>query len=476
MEPLADRFLEQLRAGSADPGLLALAGDEDPARSASVFEAAARHPDLAPDLERWVPELLVGARPGHGARLLLELAEQVRADAARLDSGGLRSLSRILAGSNFLGRGLRRRPEWIRELAGPLPGPPEDQEPEDWEDLRDAKYRGLLRVAARDFGGRPFQEGLAELSALADRCLLTALRCASAEVGVPPPALFALGKLGGRELNLSSDVDLLFLYEASGPEQDVARNREVAQVARRLKQGLEVPTAEGFGYRVDLDLRPEGRTGALANSVAAALDYYEAFGAEWERQMLIRLRFVAGDAAAGQAFSQAILPFVYRRSVDPGALEHVRAMKTRIEEERRAQRLDLEHHLKEGPGGIRDVEFLLQALQLFYGGVHPELRSGNVLEGLEALGRLGILSEETALALAGAYQWLRRAEHGLQLEEERQLHTVPREPAAQRALARRMGYREPEAEQARERMLDDWTAVRAEVRGHFEELLLGGER
>jgi glutamate-ammonia-ligase adenylyltransferase len=148
-------------------------------------------------------------------------------------------------------------------------------------------------------------------------------------------------------------------------------------------------------------------------------------------------------------------------------------MKTRIEEERRRQRLDLDAHLKEGPGGIRDVEFLVQALQLFYGGAHPELRTGNVLDALGALRSLGILPDETASALSADYLWLRRAEHALQLEEERQVHTMPRGPAAQRAQARRMGYRDAEAERARQRMLDDWTAARTQVRGHFEALVLG---
>ncbi len=169
------------------------------------------------------------------------------------------------------------------------------------------------------------------------------------------------------------------------------------------------------------------------------------------------------------------MPFVYRRSVGPEALDHVRAMKTRIETERRGQRVDLDAHLKEGPGGIRDVEFLVQALQLFYGGRHPELRTGNVLGALAALARLDILAEETAGALASAYLWLRRAEHALQMEEERQVHSMPRAPEAQRAQARRMGYRDAEAERARERMLDDWTAARTEVRAHFEGLVLGGE-
>jgi glutamate-ammonia-ligase adenylyltransferase len=472
MDTLAAGFLEQLRAGRSDPERLAVSGEPEPGRAAEAFERAAAHTGLAAHLEVWVPELLVGARPGYGAERLLEIVS--RLPGGRLDPGGLSSLAKVLAASNFLARTLASRPEWAMELRGQLPGPPSRALPQsDWAAIRSAKYLGLLRVAARDLSGRPFEQSLKELSDLADGCLTAAMRCAVADTGEEAPGLLALGKLGGRELNFSSDVDLLVIYRAGGVEEDRARNPGAAKLAQRLKWGLEEPTAQGFAYRVDFDLRPEGPPGALTNSVSAALDYYESFGAEWERQMLVRLRGVAGDERASRAFADAIVPFVYRRAVGPEALDHVRAMKTRIEEERRRQRLDLDADLKEGPGGIRDVEFLVQALQLFYGGAHPELRTGNVLQALEALRCLDILPEATASALTGQYLWLRRAEHALQLEEERQVHTIPRDPAAQRALARRMGYRDTEAERARERMLDDWTAARTEVRGHFEELVLG---
>jgi glutamate-ammonia-ligase adenylyltransferase len=325
-------------------------------------------------------------------------------------------------------------------------------------------------VAARELGGDCLEESLRILSDLADACLEAALRRAAEETGVAAPALFGLGKLGGRELNFSSDVDLLFVYESGA---GLERNHEVARLVRCFKSGLETPGPEGFAYRVDLDLRPEGPTGVLANSVGAALDYYESFGAEWERQMLIRLRPLAGPRPLLDEFARGILPFVYRRSVDSDALRRVQAMKLRIEEERRAQRRDLEADLKEGPGGIRDVEFLVQALQLFYGGRHPELRTGNVLEALAVLERIGVLPAPIARSLADAYRWLRRAEHAVQMAEERQTHLFPRHSLEQGRLARRMGYRDPEIAVARARLLEDWTGVRTEVRGQFEALVLG---
>jgi glutamate-ammonia-ligase adenylyltransferase len=470
MEALAARFVEALRAGSAEAELLAEVGEPDPARAARAFEAAAVDPDLEGHVACWAPALLASARPGFGAEALCELALAARErGGARLAPRSLAGAARVLGSSNFLARLLVRRPGLAGELCEDAPDP---APPGDWPGVRAAKYRGLLRIAARDLAGRPFAESLRELSDLADRCLAAALDLAARETSVAPPALFALGKLGGRELNFSSDVDLLFVYETPAGDFDLERNRAVSRLVRVFKRQLEEPGEDGFAYRVDLDLRPEGDTGALANSVAAALDYYEGFGAEWERQMLLRLRLLAGPEDVGAAFVHGVEPFVYRRSIGPGTLRAVRAMKARIEEERRAQRRDLEADLKEGPGGIRDVEFLVQALQLFYAGRLPELRTGNVLDALGALARAGILAPDVARSLADAYLWLRRAEHAVQLAEERQVHAFPRDPAEQRRLARRMGYADASIARARERLLEDWTAVRAQVREPFEALVL----
>jgi glutamate-ammonia-ligase adenylyltransferase len=211
----------------------------------------------------------------------------------------------------------------------------------------------------------------------------------------------------------------------------------------------------------------------VANPVDAALAYYESFGAEWERQMLIRLRPVAGPAAAAEPVCNGIVPFVYRRLIGPDVMHAVYDMKQRIEAERRAAGRDLDACLKEGPGGIRDVEFLAQAFQLLHGGREPALRSGHVLDTLATLSDLALLPEASAAALRDAYVWLRRAEHALQLAEEQQVSRMPRAPAARTGLARRMGYRDASGDLARTRMLDDWTAVRSAVRSHFDALVLG---
>jgi glutamate-ammonia-ligase adenylyltransferase len=474
MEPLAAQFIERLRHGEPDRDTLARVGDAEPELAAQALLRAAHDPDLSDALERWVPPLLRSARPGFGAQCLAELAERSRTRLARpLDLARTPMLPTLLGSSNVLARLLLRHPEWLDELEGETPAPPDATPPKaDWTAIRRAKYRGLLRIASRDLAGRDFDESLAELSGLADRCLIAALTCASAETGVEAPALLALGKLGGQELNFSSDVDLLFLYHPPAGADPLAHNHDVARLIRRFKQQLDAPSDDGFAYRVDLDLRPEGRPGVLANSVDAALTYYESFGAEWERQMLLRLRPLAGPAQASADFVNGIGPFVYRRLIDPGVMQDVRDMKTRIENERRRAGRDVGADLKEGPGGIRDVEFLVQSLQLFFGGREPAVRTGNVLAALAHLARLALLPEDVATALAGAYRWLRRAEHAVQLVEEQQTARFPEDHAAQLGLARRMGYEEPRGDDAHARLLDDHTSVRNAVRLHFDALVL----
>ena len=474
MDALLRALVGGLARGEVEPRALEALGCSEPARAGAQLCAARAHADLAASAERWLPELLVSARPGSGAEYLAELATRYRAATRRaLDLDALPSLPRVLGSSDFLGRLLLRHPNWCDELSGALPAAPSDQPIEaDWTPIRIAKYKGLLRIAARDLRGRPFEESFGELSRLADRCLEAALARAAREVGVAPPALFALGKLGGGELNFSSDVDLLFIHANPPDGAEAPDLAELVELIRCFKKHLEVPSEDGFGYRVDLDLRPEGRTGVIVNSVDAALSYYESFGADWERQMLIRLRFLAGARGAADAFERGLHPFVWRRSVGSDAIGAVRAMKRRIEDERLEAGRDLEADLKEGPGGIRDVEFLVQAFQLLFGGREASLRTGNVLRALAALERLGLLDGSITEELHDAYLWLRRAEHAVQLVEERQTQMFPRDTAAQVGLARRLGYPQIEAVHARDALLDDWTRVRARVRTHFENLVL----
>lgn len=471
MDPLLETLIQGARHGDVPLAALEALEAPEPVETAARLCAAARHPDLAPAADTILAELSCCARPGNGAAFLVSLADRYRETRGRpLPLDALPLLPRLLGSSEFLARILLRHPNWAEELTGDPPAaPPSVPIEHDWTPLRIAKYKGLLRITARDLAGRPFEQSLTELSDLADRCLVAGLAIAAGECGAEPPALLALGKLGGQELNFSSDVDLLFLSEEA---PDPARHEAVTRLVQTLKKHLEVPSEDGFAYRVDLELRPEGKVGVLVNPVDAALGYYESFGADWERQMLIRLRHVAGPRGPAEAFEHGIRPFVWRRSVGLEAIGAVRAMKRRIESERLDAGRDLEADLKEGPGGIRDVEFLVQALQLFFGGREPSLRTGNVLRALAELGRLGLLDAGITEGLRDSYLWLRRAEHAVQMVEERQTQAFPRDARAQVGLARRMGYREVRGRDARAALLDDWTRVRAEVRAHFENLVL----
>jgi glutamate-ammonia-ligase adenylyltransferase len=470
---LARRVIESLRTGEPRVEDLARTGAPDPAETALALAAAARDPDLAGRLEQWIPELLASAHPAAGARRLAALADAYRSRSGSRSAAfpATAALARVLGDSHFLGRCLLREPEWAADLArDPVPAPDPVPDTADWSALRRAKYRGLLRIAARD-RARPFEDGLRELSDLADSALRRALALASGER--EPPALFALGKLGGRELNFSSDVDLLFVCDAPPDDRGHDARDTAAAVVRDLKRGLEDRTDEGFAYRVDLDLRPEGSAGALVRGVEGTLGYYELRGAEWERQMLLRLRHLAGAPAAARDFERGIEPFVYRRAIDPSVIDAVRAMKARIETERREHGRDVDANLKEGPGGIRDVEFTVQALQLFYAGRRPELRTGNVLAAIAGLAQSDLLPARSAAVLADGYRWLRRAEHALQLAEEQQTAQLPRSAADRTALARRMGYADTLGVDALRHFEDDLARTRSQVREQFEALVLG---
>ncbi len=473
MDPRLDALVAGFRAGAPNLDELGHLIGEPPEPAAEAVRLALAHDDLVAHANAWLPPLLLSAAPAFAAQSLAELASRYRATRkTALPIAEMPWLPSVLGNSIFLARLLLRHAHWADEVCGDPPEAPHLDVEADWTAIRIAKYKALLRITARDLSGRRFEESLRELSDLADACLHAALQCTERELDVPAPALLALGKLGGRELNFSSDVDLLFLYESEDPEADLARNRALTPFVQHFKNHLEAASEDGFAYRIDLDLRPEGRSGVLANSVDAALGYYERFGRDWERQMLIRLRPVAGESDAAARFTREIQPFIYRQLIDPAAIHDVHEMKRRLESERRRAGSDLEYELKEGPGGIRDVEFLVQALQLLLGGTTPEIRGGHVLEALATIAERRLLEDSVIAQLHDAYLWLRRAEHGVQMVEERQTQRFPRDERAQLGLARRLGYDAFNAGIARRRLLDDWARVRRDVRAHFDALVL----
>ncbi len=297
--------------------------------------------------------------------------------------------------------------------------------------LRLFRRRAMLRVAARDLGGAPLEEIVTEISQIAEACLAEAVRAAE----TPWLTVVGLGKLGGGELNYASDVDVIFVHEGSG----AARQEEAERAASSVIRLLSEPTEEGIAFRVDPALRPGGRAGALSRSLEATIEYHERQSATWERQALIKARPVAGDLALGAAFVERVARFVYPEELAPQAIEEVRRVKVRLEEYVRA-RGKSHKEVKRGWGGIRDVEFAVQLLQIVHGRRDERLREPNTLRALAALADEGYVAEPDALALAGAYRFLRTLEHRLQIVRDVRTHELPEDPGARTTLARSLGF------------------------------------
>ena len=271
-----------------------------------------------------------------------------------------------------------------------------------------------------------------------------------------------MGKLGARELNYSSDVDLMLLYDPAAPiyterSEGHAIGGFTTRIARGLVALMEARDADGYVFRTDLRLRPDPAVTPPAVALPAAITYYESMGQNWERAAMIKARPVAGDRALGAEFLEAIRPFVWRRGLDFAAVADIHAMKRRIDQHRggalAAVRDPVEriagHNVKLGEGGIREIEFLAQTLQLVWGGRDPGLRVPTTLGALRLLARAGHIPRRAATELAAAYRFLRRVEHRLQMVADRQIHELPARPADLARFATFMGY--PDAAELRHR-------------------------
>ena len=348
------------------------------------------------------------------------------------------------------------------------------------EALRRASWTLKARIALRellppDLGGADVDATSRELSHLADAVVDAALEEAKASVadrgGEPMRrdgsasslVVFGMGKLGGRELNAGSDVDLNFVYDSDEGASGVDLHRHWTRVVRRAVVSLEEATSDGFVWRVDLRLRPEGSTGALVNSVAATERYYETWGRLWERAALLRARAIAGDLELGAIVTREVFaPFVFRRAVEP-------ALATALAELVARSRVELsedpERDLKLGPGGIREAEFFIQALQLIWGGREPALRVQGSLVALARLRSQGLVTDREQREIVAAYLLLRRVEHALQWRTGFQTHLLPRDPDELAALARTLGYGDAGALSA------ELDRARETVAGLFQSLL-----
>jgi [glutamine synthetase] adenylyltransferase / [glutamine synthetase]-adenylyl-L-tyrosine phosphorylase len=326
--------------------------------------------------------------------------------------------------------------------------------------LRRWTAREKLRIAARELLAHPGHDvdvTSRELADLADACceiaLAEAQSWAETRFGTPIASngascafsVIGMGKLGGRELNAGSDIDLMLFYETDdgfvvppSPSSGTHTLHEhFTRVAQRFVATLDEATDDGVAWRVDLRLRPEGTRGPLVNALAAAERYYETWGRTWERAALVRARPVAGDPAFGERLLGALAPFVWRRAVNPGIVEEMGAMLARARAE---AGLGVDDDLKIGRGGIREVEFFTQSLQLVWGGGEPRVRGANTVEALRRLRARGFVTEREERELSDAYYFLRRLEHRVQFATGQQTHSVPRDAVMVERIARSLGY------------------------------------
>jgi len=478
MRALATAFV----GGRADDDALARAGVEAPAALREAWSALAAGVPEAPAVAL-AAAVLASARPERALDGLRALAAgEVGLDAT---APGAPALARLLGGADFLARRATRMPDAVAEVcaaAALAPRTAEDAHARLAEvaradrldhagrTLRRNRYREMFRLTARALSGAPAAETTRELSDLADASLAAGLATAEGTHAVPGSlVVIAMGKLGGRELNYSSDVDVLFAHDE--PDAGEARRTAIDRAITSLRQLLSETSEEGFVFRVDLDLRPEGRTGPLASPAEALVDFYESFGRTWERVAWIRGRPCAGELALGERIVRELQPFVYRRYGSYDVVQAVRELKGRIQ----ADASNADRNVKLGPGGIREAEFVVQGLQSLYGGRHEALRTPNTGRALAALAEIGILEEDAAGRLGAAYALLRRVENALQMAEDRQIQELPEEPDDRRRLARRLGYADPDAEAAVSAFTRDLDAARDHVREAFESLLVERE-
>ena len=361
---------------------------------------------------------------------------------------------------------------WLADPDAPAPTAPalDPAERDQWA-ARLRRYRAAAsaRLVWRDVQGLDaVGDTLDGATGLAERCLGLALEALEAEFvarhGVVRAAdgssqrlvVFALGKLGGGELNFSSDIDVVYGFPQGG-ESDGARPLGAedwfARLGQQLAKLLDERTVDGFCHRVDLRLRPFGGAGRVALSFAAMEQYFQREGRDWERYAWQKARPVAGDLAAGESFLRTLRPFVYRRYLDYGALDGLREMKAAIAAE--VARKELADDIKRGPGGIREIEFLVQALQLIRGGREPALREARLLPALRALVAAGHVAPAAGEALADAYRWLRHLENRLQMLRDEQVHALPGNDLDRERIALGLGF-------------DDWDGLRTTLDGHRE--------
>jgi [glutamine synthetase] adenylyltransferase / [glutamine synthetase]-adenylyl-L-tyrosine phosphorylase len=439
-------------------------------------EAAALALALSPEQQDQLKMLLASAAdPDSAIHYLVSLRQQQPDAFHRLvqSHSGLKYLITVASFSRFLSEEILQNPQWLEEITGMsrvltageykkrlgrfLKHQP-DSKPLALS-LALFRRQQILRILLRDvLGLGSLSETTEELSNLADAILHVSYKRIRADLvarhGTPRyidaegevrecgMSVIALGKLGGRELNYSSDIDLMFVYAANGDtdgEHPISNKEFYKKVANRYTELLSTYTAEGLCYRMDLRLRPDGSLGEVCISLDGAKSYYQTRARDWELQMLIKARVAAGDPEAGRDLLATVEPQIYSTTLDFSAVEEVSATRERIGEKLSKRRLGKPaFDVKLAPGGIRDVEFLVQCLQRLHGGRVPWLRHGGTMLALSRLSQKDLLSAAEFGRLIAAYRFLRNLEHRVQFAEDRQTHTLPTSRRELDLLARKM--------------------------------------
>jgi len=466
MGSVADLLLARRLAPEEVKALLRPYAFAEPLRADADLQALAADPEARRLLATLLPDVLESAGASADPDGALSRFERFVRSAGsavhtfshlRADPRMTGVLLRALGASPFLAEVLIRHPAWMYWLseAGVLERPRTARDVEGElrpglaslrslehrrSALRLARRREALHAGVRDLlGFATVEETLLALSDAADALIGAALEAVRealpAANGAGGFVVLGLGKLGGRELNFSSDVDLVYVYD------DASQGDGQEALARGLTQALHDVDAEGRVYRVDLRLRPEGGAGRVAIAARAFVEYYASRGATWERLALLKARPVAGDLDLGWRCLEQIAPFVYGRPFGEAELGDVRAIKLAIDR-RVAARSETERHVKLGRGGIREIELVTQVLQLRHGADGSGPRTRGTSETLGALQALGALPEVQARALQQAYTFLRDVENKLQMATDAQTHVLPRDPVELRRLALRLGRRD----------------------------------
>ena len=383
----------------------------------------------------------------------------------------------VLGTSQALGEFLARHPEFLVDLGATELSPHalkldvmrrQMGSARDADELRVHYRRKLLHIATRDLTAlTSFEESSAEIADLAVATLGAALAIARAEEAdsdLCRLAIMAMGKTGGRELNYISDVDVIFVYEPTDGADDEAALKAATRLASAVMRICGEHTGEGTIWEVDAELRPEGKSGPLVRTLSSHVSYYEKWATTWEFQALMKARFAAGDEALGQAYVDALSPMVWEASTRENFVTDTQTMRRRVIDNIPSSQVD--RQLKLGPGGLRDVEFAVQLLQLVHGRVDETLRSPTTLEALRALINGGYVGRRDGAAMEEAYEFLRTLEHRIQLFRLRRTHFVPEDEEDLRRIGRSMGFRHKPAEH----LVKDWQAHRREVRRLHEKL------